>query len=91
MIYNASHVLLVRKSCSACQKGKPKGRTPKARLVSIPTIEVPFSRVTIDFVGPLPTTEKKNRYILICMDYAARYPEACPMRRRVANALIEMF
>ena len=46
------------KSCSACPKG-----TPKARLVPIPPIEVPFSRVAIDFVGTLQTTEKKNRYI----------------------------
>ena len=35
-------------SCSACQKGTPKCRKPKARLVPIPKIEVPFSRVAID-------------------------------------------
>ena len=40
------------KSCSACQKG-----TPKARLVPIPPIEVPFSRVAIDCVGP----DRENR------------------------------
>ena len=80
------------KSYSTCQKGTPKGRTPKARLVPIPPIEVPFSRVAIHFVGPLPMTEKKKRLILVCMDYANRYQEAFPMRsqdsERVANALL---
>ncbi|XP_062585038.1 uncharacterized protein LOC134246689 [Saccostrea cucullata] len=83
------------KSCSICQKGMQKGRTPKAKLVPIPKIDVPFSRVAIDFVGPLPMTEKKNRYILVCMDYATRFPEAFPMKTQdaesVANALMEMF
>ena len=82
-------------SCSACQKGTPKCRKPKARLVSIPKIEVPFSRVAIDFVGPLAMTEKRDRYILVKMDYAMRYPEAFPMRNQdaesVANALIKVF
>lgn len=83
------------KSCSICQKGTQRGRTPKAKLVPIPKIDVPFSRVAIDFVGPLPMTEKKNRYIMVCMDYATRFPEAFPMKNQdaesVANALIEMF
>lgn len=81
-------------SCSICQKVTQKGRTPKAKLVPIPKIDVPFSRVAIDFVGPLPMTEKKPRYILV-WDYASRFPEAFPMKNQdaesVANALIEMF
>ncbi|XP_062589077.1 uncharacterized protein LOC134250727 [Saccostrea cucullata] len=83
------------KSCSICQKGTPKGRTPKAPLIPIPPIEEPFSRIAIDFVGPLPLTEKKNRYILVCMDYSTRYPEAFPLKNQeaetVANTLIELF
>ncbi|XP_062594005.1 uncharacterized protein LOC134255486 [Saccostrea cucullata] len=83
------------KSCSICQKGTPKGRTPKAPLIPIPPIEEPFSRIAIDFVGPLPLTEKKNRYILICMDYSTRYPEAFSLKNQeaetVANTLIELF
>ena len=58
-------------------------------------IDDPFLSVAIDFVGPLPMTEKKNRYILVCVGYATRCPEAFPMRSQddesVANALIEMF
>ena len=83
------------KSCSTYQKGTANGITPKARLVRIPPIDDPFLSVAIDFVGSLPMTEKKNRYILVCVGYATQYPEAFPMRSQdaesVANALIEMF
>ena len=61
----------------------------------IPKIEVPFSRVAIDFVGPLAMTEKRDRYILVKMDYATRYPEAFSMRNQdaesVAIGMIKMF
>ena len=56
------------KSCPDCQKGTAKGRIHKVPLVSVPTIEEPFKRVAIDFVGPLPLTDAKNRYILVCVN-----------------------
>ncbi len=49
----------------------------------------------MDIVGPLPMTERKNRYVLTLMDMATRYPEALPLRRidteTVADALIQFF
>lgn len=41
----------------------------KVKLVLILKIDVLFFRVVIDFVGLLLMIEKKNRYILVCMDY----------------------
>lgn len=41
-------------------KGTKKGKTPKAKLMPIPKIDVPLSRVAIDCVGPVPMTEKKH-------------------------------
>jgi hypothetical protein len=26
----------------------------------------PFQRIALDFVGPLPMTDSKNRFILVC-------------------------
>ena len=83
------------RSCPECQKGIQKGRIPRAPLISIPPIDEPFQRIAIDFVGPLPLTENKNRYILVCIDYATRYPEAFPLRNQeaetVADALVNLF
>ncbi|KAL5019661.1 hypothetical protein ScPMuIL_002553, partial [Solemya velum] len=67
----------------------------KAPLVPIPHMEEPFSRIAIDFVGPLPLTERKNRYILVCVDYATRYPEAFALSNQnaetVAECLVSLF
>lgn len=78
------------RSCPECQKG-----IQKAPLISIPPIEEPFQKIAIDFVGPLPLTNNRNRYILVCIDYATRYPEAIPLKNQeaetVADALISIF
>jgi hypothetical protein len=32
-------------------------------------MDEPFQRIALDFVGPLPMTDSKNRFILVCVDY----------------------
>lgn len=69
------------KSCDRCQRrGKPQG---KHELHSIKA-EEPFSQIGIDVVGPLPITEKGNKYIVVAMDYFTKWPEAKAIKR--ANA-----
>ncbi|CAC5380411.1 Retrovirus-related Pol polyprotein from transposon 297,Steroid 5-alpha-reductase DET2,Retrovirus-related Pol polyprotein from transposon 17.6,3-oxo-5-alpha-steroid 4-dehydrogenase 1,3-oxo-5-alpha-steroid 4-dehydrogenase 2 [Mytilus coruscus] len=57
--------------------------------------DVPFRRIAIDFVGPLPVTERKNKYILVIVDCATRYPEAVALRSQdaetVVDSLMEVF
>lgn len=83
------------RSCPDCQIGTSKGRVPRAPLISIPPMDEPFQRIAIDFVGPLPMTDDKNRYVLVCVDYSTKYPEAIPLKDQeastVANALISLF
>ena len=61
----------------------------------MPHMDGPFQRIALDFVGPLPMTESKNRFILACVDYATKYPEAIALRDQeastVSNALISLF
>ncbi|KAK7092164.1 hypothetical protein V1264_009758 [Littorina saxatilis] len=82
-------------SCDACQRALPKGRIPKAHLGKMPLMDEPFRRIAVDIVGPLTVSERKNRYILVTVDYATRYPEATPLpsieAERVAEALWEMY
>ena len=47
-------------------------------------------------MGPIqPATSKGNRYILMIVDYATRYPEAVALKgietERVAEALVDVF
>ncbi|KAJ1178839.1 hypothetical protein NDU88_004081, partial [Pleurodeles waltl] len=84
------------KSCETCQASGKTGGTPKAPLIPMPVVGVPFERVGFDIVGPLdPPTASGNRFILVVVDHATRYPEAIPLRTTtapaVAKALLGIF
>ncbi|XP_063600010.1 uncharacterized protein LOC134776228 [Penaeus indicus] len=83
-------------SCHICQvKGKPGAGIKPYPLQPIPVLREPFSKVVIDCVGPLPKTKRGNKFLLIIIDVATRYPEAFPLRRittkNVVKALIKFF
>jgi hypothetical protein len=70
------------RTCNTCQRfGRPERKEP---LHSI-KIGQPFERIGIDIVGPLPETGRKNKYIVVAMDYFTKWPEA----RALSNATAE--
>ena len=81
-------------SCCECQKTSP-GRQAVALLVPLPVIEVPFKRIAMDIIGPLPRSWSGNRNVLVVCDYAARWPEAAPLKlidvEHVAEELMTLF
>ena len=66
------------RSCPECQKAGSQ-RVRRAPLIPLPVIGVPFERMAMDIVGPLPRSRSGNRYVLVVCDYATRYPEAVPI------------
>ena len=64
-------------------------------LIPLPVMEVPFHRIGMYVVGPLPRSRTGNRFVLVVVDYATRYPEAIPHRtvdaEQVAEALMGFF
>ena len=80
-------------SCPQCQKAarNDQGRAP---LVLLSVITVPFARLAFDVVGPLPRTRSGFKYVLTCMCYASKYPDAVPMKREdaksIADAMMEI-
>ena len=74
------------RSCDRCQRrNKPQGRN---ELKSI-EVRTPFYQIGIDFVGPLPMTKRKNRYIIVAMDYFTKWPEARATKRDTAEEVIK--
>jgi hypothetical protein len=70
------------KSCDQCQKrGKPSS---KYELNPI-EVKEPFYQIGIDFVGPLPSTKSRKRYIIVAMDYFTKWPEAKATTRDTAE------
>lgn len=82
-------------SCKDCQINKlvrVKTRLPM-KITDTPT--EPFERIQIDIVGPLPVTERKNRYILTIQDNFSKYCEAIALKEidsvTIAHAFAEEF
>ena len=82
------------RTCKVCQRSQPR-RPAKAKMTPMPLIPKPFQRIAIDIVGPLPWTQRGNRFILAICDYAIRYPEAIALSSteapRIAKELVGVF
>jgi len=82
------------RSCSVCQKySKSKPRhTP---IVEREIVTIPYERIAIDLVGPLPKARGEFEFILKCVDLATRWPEAVALKKTTARIvireLLEMF
>ena len=70
------------KACDACQR---RGRFKKNQLLHPIPVGEPFHQIGIDFVGPLPATDRGNRYIIVAMDYLTKWPEAKPVPNATAE------
>ncbi|KAJ1129309.1 hypothetical protein NDU88_007680 [Pleurodeles waltl] len=69
------------RSCPTCQASGKAGKRVKTPLIPLPVVGTSFERVGIDIVGPLdPKTALGNKFILVLVDHATRYPEAIPLR-----------
>ena len=82
------------KSCPTCQVTSRSKRDMKAPLVNLPIIDIPFTRIAMDVIGPLDKSRAGHRYILVICYYATHYPEAFPLRntksRQLVNSLIQL-
>ena len=84
------------KACPQCQKLQLKGCAPcPVPLLPLPIMDIPFKRIAMDIVSPLPRSRSGNKYLLVLCDYATRYPEAIPLRsterEQVEEALVTFF
>ncbi|GBC11726.1 protein NYNRIN-like [Rhizophagus irregularis DAOM 181602=DAOM 197198] len=74
------------KSCDRCQRrNKPQGKNELSPI----SVKTPFYQIGIDFVGPLPATKKRNRYIIVAMDYFTKWPEARATKRDTAEEVVK--
>ena len=80
------------RSCISCSQRKTHRHKVLAPLI---TMKVPnaFERVSVDILGPLPTTVSGNRYVLCFSDHCTRWPILVPLKvtdaSTIARALFE--
>lgn len=81
------------KTCESCQRKKLVRKKGKEPMKITDTPRKAFDKIQIDIVGPLPTTEQGNRYILTVQDCLTKYSDAIPLKTidsvTVACALAE--
>ena len=77
-------------SCPSCQVIKDQPACGKAPMNPIP-VTGPFDMVGMDIVGPLPMTKRKNRYLLVIMDYFTKWPEVFPLKKTDAEVIAKIF
>ena len=51
----------------------------------------PFELVGIDIVGPFKITARKNKYVLVCVDYFTNWIEAAPLKTLEAEETANLF
>ena len=77
-------------SCKDCASKKSPKRSMTAPMQSIP-VEGPFDRVCVDVLGPLPTSDLGNRYVVVFTDSLTKWPEAFAIRNAGADAIAQLF
>ncbi|UYV67231.1 K02A2.6-like, partial [Cordylochernes scorpioides] len=81
------------KTCHLCQSRKGSNQLPSGLLQPIPPANFPFERIGIDFVGPLPSTKNRKKWIIVLMDYYTRYAETSAVSeatvKEVSKFLVE--
>ena len=78
------------RSCDVCQRTVKKGNVKKVPLGSMPLIDTPFKRVSVDITGLIaPLSEAGHRYILTLVDYPTTYQEAVPLKKITTEAVAE--
>ena len=75
------------KSFEVCQRVS-KATPRRAPMVPREVLMVPYERVCIDIVGPLPRSKKGFTFILTYIDVASRWPEAVPLHTATSSAVL---
>ena len=84
MLYFATNLL---RQCTECQVKTGVLKDQRHTLISTVT-GYPFQKLSLDFVGPLPTSHNGNKYILTVKDTFSRWLEAFPVRAATAAVVV---
>ncbi|CAC5388086.1 unnamed protein product [Mytilus coruscus] len=69
--------------CDICGANKHPHKPSRAPLGTMP-VGAPLDRLATDFLGPLPTTPRGNKFILTVTDYFRKWVEVFPVKDQTA-------
>ena len=76
--------------CPVCQVVKPSNQRTPGLLKPLEVDDRrPMSSITMDFVGPLPTTPRGNKYVLTVVDRFSKFMVLIPLRSLTVEATVQ--
>lgn len=76
-------------ACQACQKYK-YDNIPTNSPMQLHTVNEPWHTIGIDIMGPLPTTSRNKRFVLVIVDYFTRWVEIFPISSTTSLDITEL-
>ncbi|KAL5509510.1 hypothetical protein EMCRGX_G004899 [Ephydatia muelleri] len=77
------------KTCANCQKANRKFDKFSAELHPIPVKDEVWHTIGVDLIGPLPETQKGNKYIMTVSCLFSKWPEATALPDKIATGVAE--
>ena len=75
-------------NCTICQRVKTGGN-PLLPLKTYPTPKESWETVSVDLIGPLPMTERGNKYLLVMVDHLSRYCALGALQTKTAEEVAD--
>jgi hypothetical protein len=66
-------------SCDVCQKTRDSNRLPYGKMAET-RVRLPFEKLAVDLIGPLPRTKHGNEHALVVVDTCSGWTEIFPLR-----------
>lgn len=76
------------RSCTTCQKMKPDRQKPAGKMDSRLPGE-PFAELSVDLIGPLPTSPSGNKQLLVVLDKFTKYVEIHPLKSPTTKTIVK--
>ena len=70
--------------CDTCAADKLPSKTPRASMGHLSS-GAPWDTLALDYLGPLPETDRGNKYILVITDHFTKYVEVIPVPNQLAE------
>ena len=77
--------------CLSCARFKDHTWKLKCKLNPLPIPSRPMEIVQLDIMGPLPTSELGNKYILVITCLLTKYPECKALKDKLARTVASVF